>query len=158
MHADDEHFLIIGTIEDADPPAFRQTAGRAPKKIVLQFFSTRLFETENLAALRIDARHHVLDGAVFASGVHGLKDEEDAPAILGVKHVLKLRQGVDADFQGLFGAGLVLGLEAVRILGIDVFEPEPGAIGDAIGFGKFTRDLDNLAQFHGLISAGSIFT
>jgi hypothetical protein len=53
MHANDEHLLVIGTIEDADPPAFRQPAGRAPEKIVLQFFGARLFETENLAALRI---------------------------------------------------------------------------------------------------------
>jgi hypothetical protein len=35
MHADDEHLLVLGAIEDADPLAFRQTAGRAPKKIVL---------------------------------------------------------------------------------------------------------------------------
>ena len=35
MHANDEHLLVVGTIEDADPPTFGQTAGRAPKKIVL---------------------------------------------------------------------------------------------------------------------------
>ena len=26
MHADDQHFLVIGSVENADPPAFRQIA------------------------------------------------------------------------------------------------------------------------------------
>jgi len=54
MHPDDQHFLVIGTIEDADPPAFRQMTGRAPEKIMFQLLGARLFETENLVALRID--------------------------------------------------------------------------------------------------------
>ncbi len=40
-----------------------QTAGRLPEKIVLQFLGTRLLETKNLAALRIDPGHDVPDGA-----------------------------------------------------------------------------------------------
>lgn len=32
-------------MEDGDPPTFRQTAGRAPEKIMFQFFRARLFET-----------------------------------------------------------------------------------------------------------------
>ena len=82
MHADDQHLLVIGAVEDADPPAFRQTAGRAPEKIVLQFLGARLLEAENLAALRIDPGHHVLDGAVLAGGVHRLKDQQDGIAVL----------------------------------------------------------------------------
>jgi len=46
MHAHDEHFLIVGTIEDANPPAFRQTAVRAPKKIMLQFFHARCLKLQ----------------------------------------------------------------------------------------------------------------
>jgi hypothetical protein len=49
MHPNDQHFFVIGTIEDADPAAFRQTAGRAPKKIMFKFLGARLFETEVLA-------------------------------------------------------------------------------------------------------------
>ena len=81
MHADDEHLLVVGTIEDADPPAFRQTAGRAPEKIVLQFLGARLFETENLTALRIDPGHDVPDGAVLAGGVHRLKNQQQRIAV-----------------------------------------------------------------------------
>ena len=57
MNANDEHLLIIGTIEDTNPPPFRKAAGRAPEKIMLQLIGARLFETENLAALRIDPGH-----------------------------------------------------------------------------------------------------
>jgi hypothetical protein len=72
MHANDEHLLVVGTIEDADPPAFRQTAGRAPEKIVLQFLGARLFETENLAALRIDPGHGIKNpiGEQFHAVIH----------------------------------------------------------------------------------------
>jgi hypothetical protein len=67
MHTNDQHFLVVGTIEDADPSAFRQAAGGAPKKIMFQFFGARLFETEHLTALRIDPGHHVPDGPVLAA-------------------------------------------------------------------------------------------
>src|SRR5665647_2883348 len=70
MHLDDEHFLVVGTIEDADSPAFRQSPSRAPKKIMLQFLRIRLFKTENLAALRIDPRHDMPNGFILARSVH----------------------------------------------------------------------------------------
>ena len=37
MHAGDQHLLVVGSVEDADPPAFRQITGGAPEKVVLQF-------------------------------------------------------------------------------------------------------------------------
>src|SRR5579863_4499000 len=37
MHAGNQDFLVVGPVEDADPPAFRKVAGGAPEKIVLQF-------------------------------------------------------------------------------------------------------------------------
>ena len=92
MHANDEHLLIVGTIEDADPPAFRQTAGRAPKKIVLQFLGTRLLETENLAALRINPGHDVPDGAILACSVHPLKNQQQRIAVGRVVKALQRAQ------------------------------------------------------------------
>ena len=50
MHPNDQHFLVIGAIEDADSPSFGKPARRAPEKIMFQFFGARLFEAENLAA------------------------------------------------------------------------------------------------------------
>ena len=55
MHSHDKHFLVIGPIEDADPPALGQAVVRPPEEVVIQFLGTRLFETEYLAALRVHA-------------------------------------------------------------------------------------------------------
>jgi len=54
MDAGDQHLLIVGPVEDADPATFRQIAGGAPEKIVLQFGSAGMFEAEYLATLRVD--------------------------------------------------------------------------------------------------------
>ena len=89
MHSDDQHFLVIGTIEDADPPAFRQMSGRAPEKIMFQFVGGRLFETENLAALRIDPGHDVPDRTVLAARVHPLKNQQQRIAVGGVVQLLQ---------------------------------------------------------------------
>ena len=103
MHADDQHFLVIGSVEDADPAALRQIARGAPEKIVLQFGGAGVFEAEDLAALRIDARHHVPDRAVLAGGVHRLKDQQDRMAVGGV---MKLLQG--AQLRDVLGQQLLV--------------------------------------------------
>ena len=87
VHSNNQHFLVIGTVEDADPAAFRKSACRAPKEIVIELFCTGLFETENLAAFWIDPRHHVPDGAVLAGAVHALKDQQQR---IAVRCVVKL--------------------------------------------------------------------
>ena len=66
MHADDQHFLVIGPVKDPDPAAFRKLANCAPKEIVLQFLCTGLLETYNLTTCRIDSGHDVPNGAVFS--------------------------------------------------------------------------------------------
>ena len=81
MDARDEHLLVVGPIKDTDPPAFGQITSRAPQKIVLQFDGARPFEAEHLTALRIDPRHHMLDGAIFSSRIHCLKDEQRRIAV-----------------------------------------------------------------------------
>src|ERR1035441_10932424 len=63
MHSNDQHFLVIGTVEDADPAALGKAACRAPEKVMFEFFGARLFGAENFAAFRIDAGHDVPDGA-----------------------------------------------------------------------------------------------
>ena len=99
MHADDQHLLVVGSVEDADPPAFRQIAGGAPEKIVLQFGGAGMFEAEYLAALRIDPGHHVLDGAIFSRRVHRLKDQQDGIAVGCVEKLLQRAQLRNVLFQ-----------------------------------------------------------
>src|SRR5580658_1394472 len=60
MHLGDQHFLIVGTVENPYPSALRQVARGAPKKIVLQLGGAGMLEAEYLTTLRIDSRHHVL--------------------------------------------------------------------------------------------------
>ena len=88
MHAHDQHFLVIGSVEDADPPAFRQIARGAPEKIVFQFGGAGMFEAEHLAALRVDPGHHVPDGAVFSRRIHRLEDQQDGMAVGRVEKLL----------------------------------------------------------------------
>jgi len=74
MDAGDQHLLVVGPVEDSDPSALRQVAGGAPEKIMLQFGRTWMLEAENLASLRVDARHHVLDRTVFSGCIHRLEN------------------------------------------------------------------------------------
>src|ERR1700756_3823625 len=69
MHPDDEHLLVVGPVEDADPAPPGQRALVTPEKVVVQFFGGGLFEGTAGARLRVDTAHHVLDGAVVAWGV-----------------------------------------------------------------------------------------
>ena len=88
MHAGDQYLLVIGSVEDADSPAFRQIAAGAPEKIVFQFGGAWVFEAEHLASLGIDTGHHVPDGAVFSRSIHRLKDQQDRMAVRCVVKLL----------------------------------------------------------------------
>ena len=74
MDSNDQRFLAIGTIEHADPAAFRQSARGAPQKIMVQFLGTGMGEAEHLASLGIDTGHDMADGAVLAGRVYCLKN------------------------------------------------------------------------------------
>jgi len=89
VHPDDQHLLVVRAVEDADAPALRQVARGAPQEVVLQFRLARVLEAEHLAALRIDARHHVLDGAVLAGRIHGLEDQQHGLSVGGVEQLLE---------------------------------------------------------------------
>jgi len=42
MHPDDEHLLIVRTIEDRDPTTLREIGGRSPEKVVLLSTAERI--------------------------------------------------------------------------------------------------------------------
>ena len=56
---------------------------------MLQFLGARLLEAEDLAALGIDAGHDMLDGPVLSRRVHGLENQEQGVAVVGVKEALE---------------------------------------------------------------------
>jgi hypothetical protein len=102
MHANDEHLLIIGTIEDADPPAFGKFSRCPPEKIMFQFAGARLFETEDLTPLRIDSGHDVPYGAVFAGSIYPLKNQQQRIAVGCVVKLLQRAQLADVLLQECF--------------------------------------------------------
>jgi hypothetical protein len=97
MNANDQRFFVVAAIEDADVSAIRSALQATPKVIVIEIFGRGRLERVSLAALGIDAGHDVLDGAILAGGVHGLKNQQDGPFVLGVEHVLQFGQGLDTD-------------------------------------------------------------
>ena len=88
MNAKDQNFLVVGAIEDADPAPLGQLPRRIPQEVVVQLLGAGVLETEHLAALGIDARHHVLDGAVLAGRIHRLENQQQRVTVGRVQHVL----------------------------------------------------------------------
>jgi hypothetical protein len=84
MHSHDQHFLVIGPVEYADPSSLWQIARGTPEKIVLQFGGAWMFEAKHLTALRIDTRHDMPDGPVLSRGVHPLQNQQYSMAVTRV--------------------------------------------------------------------------
>ena len=84
-----------------------------------------------MASLRIDARHDVIDRAVFAGRVHRLEDEQQGPAVLGIEHILLFGQPRGAGLEEVRGLGLFY-LQAAGVTRIEVLQPEALACGDAV--------------------------
>ena len=91
MHAHHERLLVVAAVEDADVAAVGQHLHAAPEIVVVEILGGGRLEGDDLAALRVDAGHDVLDGAVLAGGVHGLEDEQHRPLVLRVELVLAVR-------------------------------------------------------------------
>ena len=106
MHPDHQHVLVVRAVEDADEPFARGGPADAPEEIVGQLVDAGLLERGDLAALRIEALHHVADRAVLAGGVHALQHQQQRAAVLGVEPVAQVVQFGDVFVE--FGLGLFL--------------------------------------------------
>ena len=86
----------------------------------------------NLAALRINARHDVLDGAVLPGRIHRLENEQDRPFILGIELVLQFGQGEHAGGKRFLRPRLVFFLRKLEcVIRIDILEAKILAFRDA---------------------------
>jgi hypothetical protein len=128
-------------------PRSGQVPDVAPHEIVVELLRRGLLEREHLAALRIDARHDVLDRAVFAGRVQRLEDEQQGPAVLGVEHILLFRQPCNAALEELRGLALVQ-LQATGVARIEVLEPEALAFGDAEWVDVLLYTVEDLLPRH----------
>ena len=107
VHAHHQHLLVVRAVEDADAAALGQRLGDAPEEIVIELLGARRLEGMHLAALRIDAGHHVLDRAVLAGRVHRLEHGEHRPAVLRVELLLQRGEPLDAVGEHRLGVGLL---------------------------------------------------
>jgi hypothetical protein len=114
---DHQHVFEIGAVVDADPASLGQSTSVTPQEIMLHLLGRRFLEREDLAALRVDAGHHVLDGAVLAGGVHGLEDQQDGMRIGGVELFLRYAQGVQVFGQQLLGELFAIRLGRLLVAG-----------------------------------------
>ena len=89
---DHEHFLVIRSVEDADAAPLGQGRAYRQRKLWSSSSAEGCLKLIDLAALGIHARHHVLDRAVLAGGIHRLKNDEDRPTVSGIEPVLGLGQ------------------------------------------------------------------
>jgi hypothetical protein len=103
---------------------------------VIELFRRRRLERVDLAALRVDAGHHVIDDAVLAGRIHALKDHQHGPAILGPQALLQLGKPRRAAGEQLLGLVLV---DAIGFRRIAVGDPEFLRPGDADAFDGFDQ-------------------
>src|SRR2546426_3422753 len=94
---------------------------RPPRSTLFPYttlFRSRVLEAVDLAALRVEGGHHVLDHAVLARSVHGLEDDQQGAAVRGVKHVLQRSEilGVPPEQLLIMLVGLVERLDEGRPL------------------------------------------
>ena len=148
VHADDERLLVVAAIEDPDAAALRQALHAAPQVVVVEVLAARRLEREDLAALRVHARHHVLDRAVLAGRVHRLEDQQHRPAVLRVELVLEFREHIDAQRERFLRLRLRFVAETERVARIDLLEPEFAAVGDSEGLCEGSRAFDQLFRLH----------
>ena len=137
MHSHHQHLFVIRAVEDTDLAALRQTPQRTPQVIVIQFLHRRSLEGIHLAALRIYPRHHVLDDAIFAGRVHGLKNEQHAPTVLGVELVLQIGHRSDAVGQKLLR--VFLGMYFPSVFRIEILQTELASVLDPIRLDQLAR-------------------
>jgi hypothetical protein len=146
MHAGHHDFLVVRAVEDADPAALRARGVGPPEEVVVELVRVRRLEGVHVAALGIDAGHHVLAGAVLAGRVHALEDEEQGPAILSVQLLLQLVQDGGALLEELLG--MDPRLHPPRVGRVHVLEPELAAVPHAVPLGQTGHLLEDPACLH----------
>ena len=104
---------------------------------MVQFFRRRLLERPHIHALRIHSRHDVLDRSIFPGRIHGLKNQQQAPAVLRRENVLQMAQFLDAVRQQFLRLRLQFRLQPVRVGGVVILEAEVFSVFDAVAPEQF---------------------
>ena len=139
VDAQGDRFLVVGTVEDADPATFRQRRPVPLQPAVFHLLESRAREIGHPKALRIDAGRDVLDGAVFAGGVHALEYQQQRLPALSIQSLLQAGKLAHlggqqlAQFLGAQRRGGRKGLQRVEGHGAPGLDAKLGTIGDSLG-------------------------
>ena len=109
VDANNENVLVVGPVEDPYAAALRKRLRVPPEKRVVEFLGRGLLERVDLAPLRVDAAHDVLDRAVLAGAVHGLEYDEHGMRVVRPQYFLRASQRGEVRLQ----VGLRSGFELV---------------------------------------------
>ena len=90
----------------------------------------------------------MLDGAVLPRRVHGLKHQQQCPAVVRVQPILQFRHGLDPERQILFCTLFVALLEIADVRRIDVLQAERFSRIHLVSVAEAPRGLDDLVEFH----------
>ena len=107
-----------------------------PEEIMIQLLLGWNLERGDSASLGIEPGHDMPDASVLASGIHGLKNDEDGTPVFSIEPVLKIIQPLDIVIEEIFR--LFLRLESRGKAGIDFFKIDPAAGPHSEAVGKFT--------------------
>ena len=129
-----QHLFIIRAVKNPNMAAFGKNLGSTPQEIVVQIFRRGLLKRINLTTLRIHSRHDMLDEAIFASRVHGLKNHQNRPTVLGIELVLERSHFIDAFIQQLLRVLVRAKVSGIRW--IEIFQPKFRAIINSIWLRK----------------------
>jgi hypothetical protein len=156
MDPNHQHLFIVTSVEDTDPTPFGKGGADSPEEIVVQFPLGGLLERRHLAPLRIDPPQDCPDGGIFPGCVHGLKDQEDTPPIVGIKLPLQVVQAIDRVFQIVLE--LLFSRSPLRWSGGRLANPEcpveRDQIGAINGFKHVCFLLCTFLAFRSLIGSG----
>jgi hypothetical protein len=120
MDARGKDVFVVRAVEDADHASRWNLKLAAPEEVVFGFKRGRDFEAGDVAALGVNAGENMGDGAVFAGGIHALKDDEEGLGAGGIEDVLKDGEASAVGSEEGFGGGFVG--EAVVVIGGEVRE------------------------------------
>ena len=81
----DENVFVLRPIENSDGAFGRDGGMHPPQEIMVGFERAGLLEGCYGAALRVDAGHHMLDGSIFARGIHSLQDNQKGAVMLRIQ-------------------------------------------------------------------------
>ena len=127
---------VEGIADGAAAPESGSVLHVAPEKVVVEQSSSDGFLKLNTsAALRVDPRHDVLDGAVLPGRVHRLEHDQNRVDVVGIEPLLRLRKRFERFFdqEGQIGLRLrssrlgLLELAGARPAGIMIFQAHPTA-------------------------------